>query len=277
MNKLLAANFSRLFQNKMFWIGTIFMALLGLGLPFMHYQTMLRDGYHISIDNGFFVGALFIGIVLSVFCSLFVGTEYSDGTIRNKMVVGQKRPVIYLSNLITCAATGIWMCAIGFLTYLCMGLLLLDGFELPAETVLLLVLCTLLLSVAFSSIFTLIAMLNQNKAVSAVICILGMFLLLFVGIYVDGRLQEPETFDSYTYVDDSGNLVTDEAEPNPNYLRGTKREIYEFLNDFLPGGQALQISNHSAQQPWLLMVYSGIIFAGTTGAGLLFFQKKDLK
>ena len=42
------------------------------------------------IDNGFFGCALFIGIVMAVFCSLFIGTEYSEGTIRNKIIIGQK-------------------------------------------------------------------------------------------------------------------------------------------------------------------------------------------
>ena len=50
------------------------------------------------IDNGFFGCALFIGIVMAVFCSLFIGTEYSEGTIRNKIIIGQKRGTVYLSN-----------------------------------------------------------------------------------------------------------------------------------------------------------------------------------
>ena len=30
--------------------------------------------------------------------------------------------------------------------------------------------------------------------------------------------------------------------PNPSYLRGTEREIYQFFNDFLPTGQAVNIT-----------------------------------
>ena len=33
-----------------------------------------------------------------------------------------------------------------------------------------------------------------------------------------------------------------ERQKNPHYLTGIKRDIYEFLNDFLPGSQMLQIA-----------------------------------
>ena len=44
-----------------------------------------------------------MGLVAAVFISLFVGSEYSDGTIRNKLVVGHSRMRIYLANLIVCS------------------------------------------------------------------------------------------------------------------------------------------------------------------------------
>lgn len=50
------------------------------------------------IDSAFFSVAIYIGIILSVFCSLFIRTEYSDGTIRNKLIVGQKRSAVYFAK-----------------------------------------------------------------------------------------------------------------------------------------------------------------------------------
>ena len=44
------------------------------------------------------------------FCQPFIGTEYSDGTIRNKIVVGHSRSTIYLANLLTCCFAGLIMC-----------------------------------------------------------------------------------------------------------------------------------------------------------------------
>ena len=42
-----------------------------------------------------------VGILISIFYSLFLGTEYNDGTIRNKLIVGHKRETIYLASFIT--------------------------------------------------------------------------------------------------------------------------------------------------------------------------------
>ena len=66
-------------------------------------------------------------------------------------------------------------------------------------------------------------------------------------------------------------------ERNPNYLTGTKRQIYEFLQDFTPGGQALQLAGLQAEHPAQLALYSGMILLLTTCCGILVFRRKDLK
>ena len=177
MSKLLSAGFIRLRKDKIFWIALIFMFGAGVFFPVMRYIDMQKSGYINNIDNGFFACALFIGVVMAVFCSLFIGTEYSDGTIRNKVVIGQKRTSIYLSNLIICALVSVVMCAAFFIAYLCIGIPLLGFFEMDIKQVLLFTLAVFVLAIAFASIFTLISMLNHNKAITAVVCILLAFLM----------------------------------------------------------------------------------------------------
>lgn len=105
MIKLLNANLIRLKKDKALRIGIIFMFIMGVFTPVMHYIDMKKSGYQITLDNGFFNNVLFCVILSSVFCSLYVGTEYSDGTIRNKVVIGHTRMSIYFSNLIVCIAS----------------------------------------------------------------------------------------------------------------------------------------------------------------------------
>ena len=112
MNKLLSANFFRLRKNKCFWGSLAFMFVIGIASPLLRYRDMKQSGYINNLDNGFFMCALFIGIILAVFCSLFIGTEHNDGTIRNKIIVGQKRETIYLSNMVTCSIIAITMCIV---------------------------------------------------------------------------------------------------------------------------------------------------------------------
>ena len=64
-------------------------------------QTYLEYQRKFPLDAIFFVYAMLIGLVLSVFLPLFFGSEYSDGTIRNKLAAGHPRLSVYLANLIT--------------------------------------------------------------------------------------------------------------------------------------------------------------------------------
>lgn len=274
MSKLLSAGFIRLRKDKIFWIALIFMFGAGVFFPVMRYIDMQKSGYINNIDNGFFACALFIGVVMAVFCSLFIGTEYSDGTIRNKVVIGQKRTSIYLSNLIICALVSVVMCAAFFIAYLCIGIPLLGFFEMDIKQVLLFTLAVFVLAIAFASIFTLISMLNHNKAITAVVCILLAFLLLFAGAQFNKMLNEPET--------NMGLMMTDNGQeyqeiPNPNYLEGGERKVVQFLYDFVPGGQALQCVSLEANNITVLPAYSLIIIVLTTGFGVFFFKKTELK
>lgn len=274
MSKLLSAGLVRLRKDKIFWIALVFMFGAGVFFPIMRYMDMQKSGYINNIDNGFFACALFIGIVMAVFCSLFIGTEYSDGTIRNKVVIGQKRTSIYLSNLIVCAIVSVVMCAAFFIAYLCVGIPLLGFFEMEIKLVLLFALAVFVLAIAFVSIFTLISMLNHNKAITAVVCILLAFLLLFAGAQLNKMLNEPETNMGLTMTENGQEY---EELPNPKYLDDGERKVFQFVYDFIPGGQVVQFMLLEANNIAVLPVYSLIIIGLTTGVGLFFFRKKELK
>lgn len=132
------------------------------------------------------------------------------------------------------------------------------------------------LGVAFSAIFILIAMLWQNKAYAVAGCILVTFFLLFMGIHIVSSLNEPEYYSAYSYTE-NGITVQEDESKNPNYLSGTKRKVYEFLNDFTPGGQLFQIGNMKVEKPLRLGLYDGIIIIAATGCGMFIFSRKDLK
>ena len=133
-----------------------------------------------------------------------------------------------------------------------------------------------LLTFAFAALYTLTAMLIQSKAHTTAACILLVFALLFAGVHITSALNEPEYYSAYSY---TGNGVTVEAqeERNPNYLTGTKRQVYEFLHDFTPGGQTLQFANMNTEHPAQLALYSSLILLAASACGILAFRRKDLK
>ena len=275
MSKLLSANFLRLKKNKVFWGGLILMAAWGIFVPVKLHMDAIEMNYADRVEDGFFACAMFIGIFIAVFCSLFLGTEYNDGTMRNKIIVGGKRSAIYLANAVVSCAAGLAMCAAYLLPYLCVGMPLMGAFCVPGEMVMLTMLTVLLLSAALSSVFTCIAMVCQNKAATAVICILLAFGSLMSGMVLNEMLEAPPTHMLYS-LDENGEMSSSE-EPNPKYLEGTKREIVQTLYDINPGGQAIQCAGMTAVNPLRLPLYSLAIIVLATGAGCVLFRKRDLK
>ncbi len=281
MRSLLSANFARLWKNRMFWLcmaAMFFGGILMVVGQYVDLQKFIESGGEVGriLNAAGFSFATFIGILGAAFTSLFFGTEYSDGTIRNKIVVGASRNAIYLSALITGIAAALMMCLAYIAGNWPFGALLLGGQGVGSAVALQNLVGCAVMVVAFCSIYTLLSMTNQNKAAVAVISLLVVFALLFLGAYIEARLSEPEFYSGY-HMDAAGELVW-ESVPNDSYLRGTARQVYSFFRDFLPMGQALQYSMVAgAGRLWPLTGYSLAIAAVTTGVGLRLFRRKDLK
>ena len=276
MRKLLRADIMRLVRDKVFLISLATIAAVGVSVPVMHYFDKLKYGETWTPDSTSFIYALLAPILLSLTASLFIGTEYSDGTMRNKIIVGHKRYQIYLANLVSCVIASLALNLAYLIPHTAVSLILLGGFESSIMKIVLYICLNAALVTAYSSLFTLISMLSQNKAYSTACCILLVFTLLFVGISINSALSEPEYYSGYSYTE-NGVTITETPEKNPNYLSGTKRQVYEFLNDFIPGGQAIQLSNIGNDKTALLAVYDGIILLLATACGIIVFRRKDLK
>lgn len=82
MSKLLSAAFVRLRKDKIIWLGMIFMFVTNVYMLSVNYIDMKEEGYALTLEDFFFRYGFFILILLAVFCSLFVGTEYSDGDLQ---------------------------------------------------------------------------------------------------------------------------------------------------------------------------------------------------
>lgn len=276
MSRLLSANFRRLLKDKVFWIACIFTLGFGIFASVSNYMDSVKSNYPApQLDNFFFDYSMILTLPLAAFCSLFLGTEYSDGTIRNKLIIGHSRHAIYSANLIVCAAAGFFMAFFCQAAAAAIGIPLLGSFDAGSKTVLLCFLNSALNIVVFASIFTLISMLSQNKALVSVINLLGTIALFLVAMKLYTQLTEPEFYS--TYVMNAAGESSMQNMPNPHYLTGMARSIYEFLFNFLPSGQAYHISSMTAPNIWQLPLYQLFWIIVTTISGLFMFRKKDIK
>ncbi len=276
MRNLLAADFARLWRSKSLWISAGFLAIFSARIVLNLWEEARDYDLHASLESRFFTYALLIGLLIAVICPLLLGPEHTAG-LRNKTVLGYSRAAVYLSALLTCAAASIILCASAILPGLAIGILLSSGFKMPVPLAVLMILGTLLLSLVWSALFTLIPMLIPNRAVTSTAAILLSLGLLLWGMNCNGMLEQPPTTQAYT-ITVNGEATPADPVPNPDYLsEGPVREMVQFQADCLPGGQAYQYWVANTERLPRKMAASAVLFVGIGAAGLLFFRRRDLK
>lgn len=285
MNKLLLAEFIRLFKSRIFKLCMLFSLGSGVFVVMMRWWDVKSHpveyaelGVEYSNADGLiFIGVLYLMFAMSILIGLFVGTEYSEGTIRNKLIVGHTRENIYLSKLMVCAAADIMIYILYILVVLVLGEIFINGTTMKASEILFFTLADTAAVLAITALLLVISMSVQNKAAGS-ICLLTTLIMFFATLTIAQRLSAPEYYDDYVYVDqDTGEVITEKGEKNSHYLTGTKREVYEFLNNFLPASQMYQIAMNISDNLGVIAVYDCVLIIITTGTGLIIFKKKNLK
>ncbi len=276
MSKLLSANFMRLKKDKLFWLcmGAMLIYAVMYMLNGCRQATGDLSVFHYSIDQYYFQFAASIGAFCALFSSMFFGTEYSDGTIRNKIIVGRTRAGIYIANLLTTFTATLSMMLVWLVGAL-VAVPVLGVWKMSILKLLLYLLIAVMFVAAFSAICTFVNMLSGNKAVTVVISFLVFFGLSIFSNIIYGSLCEPEMTSGIIIT--ANGMDLSEPIPNPNYVSGVTREIYQFITDFLPTGQGLKMWQLEIDHPVRMLVSSAMITLLTTSGGILVFKRKNLK
>lgn len=286
MNKLVAAELIRMIKSNIFKVCLLISAGVGiLNVMMRWYDIKMNADFYEKLgqeqsnaDGLLFVGMLYMIFVVAVFVSIFVGTEYSDGTMRNKMVVGHIRWNIYVSKLIVCAVADVIIHLLSVLTVLIFGTFFLGGTTLSLGKIFLMMCVSASVFMALTAFLLLLSMSIQSRAYGGVVCLLATLVMLFASMSIYQRLFAPEYYEEYGYADEETGEVTEVREVrNPQYLTGGKRKAYEFFHDFLPTSQIYQVMEHKTDRFPVIIAYDLIIMIATTGAGMAIFQRKNLK
>ena len=275
MRNLFSVGLFRMVRSKLFYI---LLALTALVMAYVYYNTYrVQLGPDFSQLDLYFFQFINANIVsAAVFCPLFLSSEYGDGALRNKLMVGRTRPQIYLANLAVNCLYGTAACLAAVVTGLCVGVPLLGWFQNAGPgKILLYVLLALATTWVCAALYTFLSMVVASRGVAITLCILLAFGLILLGQYLYLALSQEEVLTAFFYTD-TGEMAVSE-QPNPAYLTGFARQVHQFFYELTPGGQAYQILGMSAQSPLRMLGYSGLVFVLVTGLGLVIFQKKDVK
>lgn len=281
MLKLLHANFYRLKKNKVF-IGIIIITIIAsFVIIFNTYQgNITNEKYNMQktpIDRTYTIYINVISFLIAVFVSIFVGSDYDNGTIRNKIIVGHSRKNIYLSNLIV----SIVVCLVLEIIYLTIisivGIPLIGKIQMNIFDFLYIILDMILLIIVFSSIFNFISMICSNVTLSTVgslllILIMYVFCMSISGIAYSTKELKIQDFD------ENGNLVTKYLE-DENYPGDFKKNLCKTIINILPTGQAMELSevNIDINEIKIYPLYSLGVILIINILGIYMFNKKELK
>lgn len=280
MTNLLYANFTKLKKDKLFWLG--FAVMAGLAVVSVvnrayEARTIAEYAYD-TADPLWFVGGMYISLVLSVFISIWIGTDFHDGTVRNKLIVGHTRFSVYFSNFIVSAAVSLFYHLVYIGIIWSLGSASLEPFVTSSKTLLILTAISLITIIAVSALFTMLGMLVHNRTASVVIAMILALAMIMGAIAVENILSTPEILDNIYEMNEAGEIVPGDPIPNPNYPTKTERAVYEQLQKINPVGQIMQLLNLTYEPKMAyLPLYSLSLIIVTTAIGLLLFRKKEIK
>lgn len=260
MRKLLAADFAQLLRDKVFWAAFAFMIVSTAILVVSTHNMIALDNYAPgtwTAETSMFCMLPSVGIVNAIWLHLFIGSDYDQGTIRNKFICGHTRRAIFFSHWLIASAGALIILAASLVLGTVLSAHYFQTFALDVSNLCWLFLSCAMLTVAYAAINVALAMNISHKA-SSVVC--GMIVMLVLSI-----------FASYLEVMLSSTLVSGWT---PVTL---KDHLILFIYDLLPSGQCSQINammfDHLARWP----LYSLILIVLVTAAGYLLFRQKDIK
>lgn len=271
MRKLLRADLFCLRRSRVLWL--CMAAAFVISAIFLLRLSTDNENMR-TLDDAFLQLLPFLSILHAAFIGLFLGIEYQDGTMRNKLVVGHSRRAVYGAYLIT-GTVGCFAILLAWAASVVIGVVKFGWFAAPAGTLLLYSAVILLLTAAEAAILTLLCLLVTNRAVSGVAAILLALALLILGSSFYNALCEPETISPAIMTENGFEIG--EPEPNPDYISGTLRTVYQFAVDALPSGQAILLANQELARPGLSLDASAGLILLVSAIGMAIFRRKDLK
>jgi len=258
MSKLLRADFYRMYHNKKIWLCAATMIMMAIFFVIMQYSAM---DYTVPFSRVIFLPMTFYGIIIAALISFFVGDDFSDGVIRNKIVAGRSRNAIYLSNLVCTWSACVLVYIVTVLACVMIGINLFENdvtFQVFGKYFVL----GLFTGIAFGSIFGMISMLICNKVTSVMVCMGLAFGMLFLCLHTNQILVQEQYKNGIL---------------NPHFADGIKRVVYELLHDMNPFGQVAQLSAMTclSEIRWICVDIFWIFVSLSLGNVL--FHKKDIR
>lgn len=273
MLKLLRTDLFRLGKSRLFKWAVVMTALVTAAFVVISCASIKGDRSEYALENYALAGAPLVQIVSAAVIVIFVGTEHSQHTIRNKLTVGSRRGNVYSSELaasviIGCSLNAAWL--LGGLA----GVPFLGTWKMPLSETLIYVAVSMMCAAAVSAVAALIGTLFQSRSRGVATVLITVFAMIQLAGYAYTRLGAPEQQMRAEIINGEQVLSLEE---NPQYVGGAKRAAYEFAMRLDPIGALLPLSNRDLKEPAADMAGAGFVIILVSSIGKSVFGRKDLK
>lgn len=181
-----------------------------------------------------------------IFCYVFFSAEYEDGWLRSKLTVGHTRKSIYLSGYLAAYGASAAVLLAATATVAVLHIPLLGGWVARPARVALSYAAGLFTLGAYAACCSLPAQLIAGRAASALACLLPPLLVFAAQSYVLPH-------------------------------RAALGPLWAFWSDLSPMGQLIQLTRDGLDHPLSAACLSLLVMTAALLAGMLAFQRKNLR
>lgn len=280
MSNLLSAGIYRYRKSAVFWIILTMSIILGL-------ITGAVTDSSTSFQSDYLLGFF---LAISIQISLIIGTEFSNGIVRNKLVVGHSKGMIFLSELLLSLISSTVLFAAYYGAFIVFNINWFNNME--RNDIALVVVGLWLMHLSFATICTTICFfIPYNTAVATVLNFILIIAMVICSHNLHLRFIEPEYNHSFV-LNDNGDKVDVDGNLNPKYIPPDSVK-YALLHTFyylMPYGQLNDYENalsdiwinHLPNEKYLedlktAPVHSLVTMGLFTAAGFICFCKRNLK
>lgn len=285
MARLLHADFARLRKSLTFWACMAVALIWGAVKVYYDHQKWASIPVNdTSVENIYYFtynykdGFSQLVLIMAVFAAMFIGTDYSQRAIVNKLAIGRSRAAVYFSNLTVCAA-GSLLFNLSYAAGVTIMGLAFGGQTRFYDFYVCEFIIIVAADIAMSALLTLLCILLNHKAVCIAAALLVFFITPFIAESVNQAVQEPEYNVQREWNEDKTSYSETKTK-NENYISGAKRFFYVALNNVSPLGQYQQLKSGYIYDIFQYTSYPLLSFgltAVSSAVGILVFRRKDIK
>lgn len=280
MSSLLSAGIYRYRKSPAFWVMLTMSLILGLITG-----AITDSGTHLQI--GYLFG---IFLVIAIQISLIIGTEFGNGIVRNKLIIGHSKEAVFLSELLLSLISSTLLFVVYYGAFMAFNVSWFDNME--ASDITLVIVGLWLIHLCFAAICTAVCFfIPYNTAVAVVLNLILVIAMAIGSENLHKRLTQPE-YNHFYVIDSSEEEVDTDGDLNPKYIPPDSAK-YAVLHTFyylMPCGQLNDYGN-ALSEIWrnrppneeylkdlkTAPLHSLVTIGLFTAAGLVCFRKKNLK